>query len=57
MPTYGCQVTIQSELEKQMMKLHRREEKKERKKGKGVEEGDSSDAVLPFDPREMRALR
>lgn len=57
MPTYGCQVTIQSELEKQMMKLHRREEKKERKKGRGAEEGDSSDALLTFDPREMRALR
>lgn len=56
-PTYGCQVTIQSEQEKQMMKMHRREEKKERKKGKGAEESDSSDAVLAFDPREMRALR
>lgn len=56
-PAYGCQVTIQSELEKQMMKLHRREEKKERKKGKGADEGDASDAVLNFDPREMRALR
>lgn len=40
-----------------MMKMYRREEKKERKKGKGSEELDSSDAVLAFDPREMRALR
>lgn len=56
-PTYGCQVTIQSEQEKQMMKMQRREEKKDRKKGKGAEEGDSSDAALAFDPREMRALR
>lgn len=40
-----------------MMKMHRREEKKERKKGKGSEEFDSSDAVVAFDPREMRALR
>ncbi|XP_056902456.1 activating signal cointegrator 1 complex subunit 3 isoform X2 [Takifugu flavidus] len=57
MPTYGCQVTIQSEQEKQMMKIYRREEKKERKKGKGAEESDSSEAVMAFDPREMRALR
>lgn len=56
-PTYGCQVTIQSEQEKQMMKLHRREEKRERKKGKGAEEGDCGEAALSFDPREMRALR
>ena len=40
-----------------MMKMHRREEKKERKKGRGAEEGDSSDAGLTFDPREMRLLR
>lgn len=40
-----------------MMKMHRREEKKERKKGKGAEESDCSDAALAFDPREMRALR
>lgn len=56
-PTYGCQVTIQSEQERQMMKMHRREEKKERKRGKGADEGDCWDAVLAFDPREMRALR
>lgn len=56
-PTYGCQVTILSEQEKQMMKMYRREEKKERKKGRGAEDGDPSDAALTFDPREMRALR
>nr|XP_046256523.1 activating signal cointegrator 1 complex subunit 3 [Scatophagus argus] len=56
-PTYGCQVTIQSEQEKQMMKMYRREEKRERKRGKGTDDGDSSDAVMPFDPREMRAQR
>uniref|UniRef100_A0A8C0YN00 Uncharacterized protein n=1 Tax=Cyprinus carpio carpio TaxID=630221 RepID=A0A8C0YN00_CYPCA len=33
-PTYGCQVTIQSEQEKQMMKIYRKEEKKERKREK-----------------------
>ncbi|XP_075962995.1 activating signal cointegrator 1 complex subunit 3 isoform X6 [Anarhichas minor] len=56
-PTYGCQVTIQSEQEKQMMKMYRREEKRERKRGKGIEDSDSSDAVLTFDPREMRTQR
>ncbi|KAM6995450.1 activating signal cointegrator 1 complex subunit 3 isoform 1-T2 [Tautogolabrus adspersus] len=56
-PIYGCQVTIQSEQEKQMMKMYRREEKRERKKGKGADEGDVSDALMTFDPREMRALR
>ncbi|KAM6936460.1 activating signal cointegrator 1 complex subunit 3 isoform 1-T1 [Lycodopsis pacificus] len=56
-PTYGCQVTIQSEQEKQMMKMYRREEKREKKRGKGIEDSDSSDAVLTFDPREMRTQR
>lgn len=56
-PTYGCQVTIQSEQEKQMMKMYRREEKRERKRGKGTDDSDSSDAVMTFDPREMRAQR
>ncbi|KAI3361536.1 hypothetical protein L3Q82_013685 [Scortum barcoo] len=56
-PTYGCQVTIQSEQEKQMMKIYRREEKRERKRGKGTDDSDSSDAVMTFDPREMRAQR
>ncbi|KAM9426396.1 activating signal cointegrator 1 complex subunit 3 [Pholidichthys leucotaenia] len=56
-PSYGCQVTIQSEQEKQMMKMFRREEKKERKRGKGCDDTDSSDAMMSFDPREMRAQR
>lgn len=56
-PTYGCQVTIHSEQEKQMMKMYRREEKRERKRGKGTDDSDSSDAVMTFDPREMRAQR
>lgn len=55
-PAYGCQVTIQSEQEKQMMKMYRREEKRERKRGKGTDD-DSSDAGLTFDPREMRLQR
>lgn len=56
-PVYGCQVTIQSEQEKQMLKMYRREEKRERKRGKGTDDGDASDAFLNFDPREMRAQR
>lgn len=56
-PTYGCQVTIHSEQEKQMMKMYRREEKRERKRGKGTDDSDTSDAVMHFDPREMRAQR
>lgn len=56
-PAYGCQVTIQSEQEKQMMKMYRREEKRERKRGKGADDGDATDAAMAFDPREMRALR
>ncbi|XP_010790271.1 activating signal cointegrator 1 complex subunit 3-like, partial [Notothenia coriiceps] len=40
-----------------MMKLYRREEKRERKRGKGGEECESSDAALTFDPREMRTQR
>ncbi|XP_076004539.1 activating signal cointegrator 1 complex subunit 3 [Genypterus blacodes] len=56
-PTYGCQVTIQSELEKQMMKMYRREEKREKKKGKGSDDVDNSDTAFLFDPKEMRAQR
>lgn len=56
-PAYGCQVTIQSEQEKQMMKMYRREEKKEKKRAKGGDDADSSDAGLTFDPREMRTQR
>lgn len=39
-----------------MMKMYRREEKKERKRGKGTED-DALDAGLTFDPREMRLQR
>ncbi|XP_068188978.1 activating signal cointegrator 1 complex subunit 3 isoform X2 [Antennarius striatus] len=56
-PTFGCQVTIYSEQEKQVMKMYRREEKRERKRVKGADDGDSSDALMTFDPREMRAQR
>ncbi|XP_032413978.1 activating signal cointegrator 1 complex subunit 3 isoform X1 [Xiphophorus hellerii] len=56
-PAYGCQVIIQSEKEKQMMKIYRREEKKEKKRAKGSDDGDFSEAVMTFDPKEMRAQR
>ncbi|XP_071112657.1 activating signal cointegrator 1 complex subunit 3-like [Haliotis cracherodii] len=53
-PTYGCQVTIQSEEEKQLMKQIRREEKKLSKRdGKKVEE----EGKKAFNPLEMRAQR
>lgn len=57
MPTYGCQVTIQSEQEKQLMKTYRREEKRERKRGKGIDDIESIDSTITFDPREMRVQR
>uniref|UniRef100_A0AAQ5X6T8 Activating signal cointegrator 1 complex subunit 3 n=1 Tax=Amphiprion ocellaris TaxID=80972 RepID=A0AAQ5X6T8_AMPOC len=56
-PAYGCQVTVLSEQEKQMIKMYRREEKKEKKRAKGTDDADSSEAVLTFDPREMRTQR
>ncbi|XP_028984262.1 activating signal cointegrator 1 complex subunit 3-like [Betta splendens] len=57
MPTYGCQVIIQSEQEKQLMKIYRREEKREKKRGKGTDDGDYLDPVMTFNPKELRAHR
>lgn len=56
-PAYGCQVTIQSEQERQMMKLYRREEKRERKREKRGDEGEPSEAFFHFDPKELRLQR
>ncbi|KAI2655717.1 Activating signal cointegrator 1 complex subunit 3 [Labeo rohita] len=56
-PTYGCQVTIQSEQEKQMMKIYRKEEKKERKRERRGDEGDTFEYAFHFDPRELRLQR
>ncbi|XP_060726018.1 activating signal cointegrator 1 complex subunit 3 isoform X1 [Tachysurus vachellii] len=56
-PTYGCQVTIQSEQERQMMKLYRREEKRERKREKRGDEGELSEVCFHFDPKEMKLQR
>ncbi|XP_052242448.1 activating signal cointegrator 1 complex subunit 3-like [Dreissena polymorpha] len=52
-PAYGCQVVIQSEQEKAMLKQLRREEKKLDKRGGRAE--DSSE--LTFVPAELRAQR
>lgn len=57
MPTYGCQVTIQSEQEKQMMKIYRKEEKKERKRERRGDDGESSESAFHFDPMELRLQR
>ncbi|XP_010605477.1 activating signal cointegrator 1 complex subunit 3 isoform X2 [Fukomys damarensis] len=58
-PNYGCQVTIQSEQEKQFMKQCRREEKKiARREKKTGEDGEvSADGLTCFDPKELRAQR
>uniref|UniRef100_A0A672MCQ8 Activating signal cointegrator 1 complex subunit 3 n=1 Tax=Sinocyclocheilus grahami TaxID=75366 RepID=A0A672MCQ8_SINGR len=56
-PTYGCQVTIQSEQEKHMMKIYRKEEKKERKREKRGDEGDTCENAFHFDPKELRLQR
>lgn len=55
-PTYGCQVTVQSEDERQLQKQIRREEKRQNKKdGKKMEAVDLK--AMVFDPQEMRLMR
>uniref|UniRef100_W5NIJ2 Activating signal cointegrator 1 complex subunit 3 n=1 Tax=Lepisosteus oculatus TaxID=7918 RepID=W5NIJ2_LEPOC len=56
-PIYGCQVTIQSEQEKQLMKQCRREEKRIAKREKRGEDPESSGILLHFDPKELRLQR
>uniref|UniRef100_A0A8C5LGL3 Activating signal cointegrator 1 complex subunit 3 n=1 Tax=Jaculus jaculus TaxID=51337 RepID=A0A8C5LGL3_JACJA len=58
-PNYGCQVTIQSEQEKQLMKQYRREEKRiARREKKAGEDGEvSGEGLVPFDPKELRIHR
>ncbi|KAK3578446.1 hypothetical protein CHS0354_037424 [Potamilus streckersoni] len=51
-PAYGCQVTVQSEKEKQLAKQFRKEEKK-MKTGKQ----DDSGQPMTFNPQELRAQR
>ncbi|XP_063773109.1 activating signal cointegrator 1 complex subunit 3 isoform X2 [Pseudophryne corroboree] len=58
-PNYGCQVTVQSEQEKQLMKQFRREEKRNAKREKRVgEDGEiSGEGLIGFDPKELRMQR
>ncbi|XP_069582412.1 activating signal cointegrator 1 complex subunit 3 [Ranitomeya imitator] len=58
-PNYGCQVTVQSEQEKQLMRQYRREEKRHAKREKRVgEEGEiSGEGLIGFDPKELRMQR
>ncbi|XP_074166319.1 activating signal cointegrator 1 complex subunit 3 [Sminthopsis crassicaudata] len=58
-PNYGCQVTIQSEQEKQLMKQHRREEKRiARREKRAGEEGEiGGEGLMCFDPKELRRQR
>ncbi|XP_067883001.1 activating signal cointegrator 1 complex subunit 3 isoform X3 [Heterodontus francisci] len=55
-PIYGCQVTVHSEQEKQLLKQHRREEKRRAMREKN--EGEfSGDGLQNFDPKELRLQR
>ncbi|XP_045150249.1 activating signal cointegrator 1 complex subunit 3 [Echinops telfairi] len=58
-PNYGCQVTIQSEQEKQLMKQYRREEKRiARREKKAGDDGEvSGEGPMCFDPKELRLQR
>ncbi|XP_077018605.1 activating signal cointegrator 1 complex subunit 3 isoform X5 [Tamandua tetradactyla] len=58
-PNYGCQVTIHSEQEKQLMKQYRREEKRiARREKKAGEDGEvSGEGLMCFDPKELRMQR
>ncbi|RXM99735.1 Activating signal cointegrator 1 complex subunit 3 [Acipenser ruthenus] len=55
-PIYGCQVTIQSEQEKQLMKQFRREEKRIAKREKRWDDSEG-DTPMHFDPKELRIQR
>lgn len=53
-PAYGCQVTVQTEQERKLMKQLRKDEKKfDKKGGWQEEEGD----VASFNPQELRSQR
>ncbi|XP_006824124.2 activating signal cointegrator 1 complex subunit 3-like [Saccoglossus kowalevskii] len=53
-PTFGCQVTIQTEKEKQLRKQYMKEEKKSARKDARMEENDFMD---DFDPQQLRLQR
>jgi len=61
-PTYGCQVTIQSQQERQLQKMFHKEDKKMMKKDKGAKHIDDLDkesylAAKGFVPELMRQER
>lgn len=58
-PNYGCQVTIHSEQEKQLMKQYRREGKRNARREKRTgEDGDTfAEGIMGFDPKELRLQR
>ncbi|XP_060705593.1 activating signal cointegrator 1 complex subunit 3 isoform X3 [Hemiscyllium ocellatum] len=56
-PIYGCQVTVRSEQEKQLLKQYRREEKRQAKREKKDEGEISGDGLQNFDPKELRLQR
>ncbi|XP_062896378.1 activating signal cointegrator 1 complex subunit 3 [Mobula hypostoma] len=56
-PIYGCQVTVHSEQEKQLLKQCRKEEKRQAKREKKDEGEFSGDGPQYFDPKELRIQR
>lgn len=54
-PVYGCQVTVQTESEKKLSKLYRKEEKKLSKKLEGDQE--QNNKAGGFDAQVWRAER
>ncbi|XP_059501244.1 activating signal cointegrator 1 complex subunit 3 [Stegostoma tigrinum] len=56
-PIYGCQVTVRSEQERQLLKQYRREEKRQAKREKKDEGEISGDGLQNFDPKVLRLQR
>lgn len=56
-PNYGCQVTIHSEQEKQLIKQYRREEKRIARREKKAGEDEVLEGPMCFDPKELRMHR
>ena len=58
-PTISSQVVIQSEQEKQLKKIHRKEDKRlarQQAKGEGPQQNEA-DPLMDFDPEYLRRLR
>uniref|UniRef100_A0A4W3HS74 Activating signal cointegrator 1 complex subunit 3 n=1 Tax=Callorhinchus milii TaxID=7868 RepID=A0A4W3HS74_CALMI len=56
-PVYGCQVTVHSEQEKQLLKQYRREEKRHARRERKEEGEFSGEAFQLFDPKDLRLQR